>query len=95
MRLLFVILLGFSLNACMGILGGDRSGFPDLFDVPDRRETTLTPERREEVTEELNEARDEAVAHAAEGRGISDTSEDDDIAGEQSEDPSVDNGEEE
>lgn len=93
MRLLLVTILGLSLTACLGFLGGDGSDFPDLSEVPERRETTLTPERREEITQELTEARDRAASHAAEGRRSTGASEGDDSGEDVSEDVRQDDGE--
>ena len=49
---------------------GGNEGYPRLSDVPERPDPTLTPERSEEVTQELEAARDEAVSHATEGRPL-------------------------
>ncbi len=62
MRILVVVMMAFLLGAC-----GAREGYPDLGDTPDRPEPTLTPERSEQLSRELEEAREETVSHAREG----------------------------
>ena len=62
MRALTVIVLAGFLAAC-----GGREGYPDLGATPERPEPTLTPERSEELTEELTGAGEEAISHSREG----------------------------
>ncbi len=66
MRVLFFICAALLLAACSHGPGGE--GYPRLSEVPPRPDATLTPDRTEELTEELRAARDAVVAHAAEGR---------------------------
>ena len=47
---------------------GLKEGYPDLGEVPERPQPTLTEERAEEVSEGLRTAREEAVRQATEGR---------------------------
>lgn len=54
-----------SLTACGTPDGGS---YPDLSDAPPAPETTLTPERTAQITQELEEARNEATSYAAQGR---------------------------
>ena len=58
MRILIIIGMGMMLGACAQLYGGDRDTFPSLSDMPEPPEATLTPERREALTEELEDARD-------------------------------------
>lgn len=67
MRSILILALALSLSACGGSVA-QREGYPRLSEVPDRPQTTLTPERTAEINHELQEARDEAVEHAQEGR---------------------------
>ncbi len=75
MRVIICLCATLLIAACS--LGGGEGvrGYPRLSEVPERPEPVLTPERSDELIEELREAGDEADAHAAEGRP--DTQEDD------------------
>lgn len=69
----------FALAAC-----GSPEGYPDMGEVPEVPEPSLTPERSQEVTEEIQAARDEAVRVSSEGRD--NTSTDDDVSEPEGED---------
>jgi len=70
-----LVLLAFVLPAACSRGNDD---YPDLGEVPDRPEPTLTPERSEEVSDELRSAREEAVRTSSEGREESAPSDADD-----------------
>jgi len=66
LRVLFLIFAALLLAACSH--GPGEEGYPRLSDVPPRPDATLTPDRTDELTEELRAAGDDAVAHAQQGR---------------------------
>jgi len=47
---------------------GGKDNYPDITEVPDRPEASLSPERSETMAEELRSASDEAIRYATEGR---------------------------
>jgi len=47
---------------------GGKDNYPDLSEVPDRPEASLSAERSDAVAEELRSASDEAIRYATEGR---------------------------
>jgi len=59
---------------------GSKDNYPDLSEVPDRPEASLSAERSETVAEELRSASDEAIRYATEGRP--DTAGDEDMVAE-------------
>ncbi len=62
MRAFLVVSLSSLLMAC-----GTPVGYPDLADTPERPEPTLTQDRAEELAEELQSAREEAISRSREG----------------------------
>lgn len=64
-RIIGLCILSLALAACAT---ADDAAYPRLGDAPEAPTTTLSPERTAEIKAELETARDEAVAFAAQGR---------------------------
>lgn len=61
---IFLCLSGLALASC----ASDGGSYPDLSDAPPAPKVTLTQERTDAITHELEDARAAATAHAAQGR---------------------------
>ncbi len=65
LRLIVITVAAVLLAACTT---GETEAYPRLGDAPAPPETTLSPERSAQITRELEQARDEAIDFAAQGR---------------------------